>query len=36
MTLFSLLPDSDSVFKSVFDKFYQGETDEKTQLFEVS
>ena len=30
MTLFSILPDSDSVFKSVLDKFYQGETDEKT------
>jgi uncharacterized protein (DUF1810 family) len=30
MTLFSLLPDSDSVFKSVLDKLYQGEADEKT------
>jgi uncharacterized protein (DUF1810 family) len=30
MTLFSVLPNTDSVFKSVLDKFYQGETDEKT------
>ncbi|MES2239406.1 MAG: DUF1810 domain-containing protein [Bacteroidota bacterium] len=30
MTLFSVLPNTDSVFKSVLNKFYQGETDEKT------
>lgn len=30
MTLFSLLPNTDSVFKSVLDKFYKGETDDKT------
>lgn len=30
ITLFSVLPNTDSVFKSVLDKFYQGETDEKT------
>jgi uncharacterized protein (DUF1810 family) len=30
MTLFSLLPNSDSVFKSVLEKFYKGETDENT------
>jgi uncharacterized protein (DUF1810 family) len=30
MTLFSVLPNTDSVFKSVLNKFYQGEIDEKT------
>lgn len=30
MTLFSLLPNTNSVFTSVLDKYYQGEADEKT------
>lgn len=30
MTLFSLLPNTNSVFASVLDKYYQGEADEKT------
>ncbi|BFM45257.1 DUF1810 domain-containing protein [Flavobacterium sp. CFS9] len=30
MTLFSLLPDTSECFRQVFDKYYNGELDEKT------
>jgi uncharacterized protein (DUF1810 family) len=30
MTLFSLLPNADTVFQSVLDKFFRGEKDQKT------
>lgn len=37
MTLFSLVPDSDAVFKAVLEKFFKGECDSKTlDLLEIT